>query len=203
VAAIAGGLDEQRGEQVLESVAGQPDQPGWWRVAGAVGSGQDHQEGVGDHAQGGPVVPGAPAADLVLVQAGKALAGVEGLLNGPAPPGDLDQDGQRGGAGSRAAVVGQLAGRVVAADQQPVLARLAARSSLAMAQAQERPLVQAVALGALAARELLPRPRRDTPEQGVGTLGGATEAHPVVAGDRQHLADPAGLQLGPNPGLAP
>jgi hypothetical protein len=27
VAAIAGGLDEQRGEQVLEFAAGQPDQP--------------------------------------------------------------------------------------------------------------------------------------------------------------------------------
>jgi hypothetical protein len=74
---------------------------------------------------------------------------------------------------------------------------------VAVVQADECPVVPAVALGALAARELLPRPRRDTQEQGVGTLGGATEAHPVVAGDRQHLADPAGLQLGPNPGLAP
>jgi hypothetical protein len=34
VAAIAGGLDEQRGEQVLESVAGQPDQPVRWSDVG-------------------------------------------------------------------------------------------------------------------------------------------------------------------------
>ena len=39
-------------------------------------------------------------------------------------------------------------------------------------------------------------PRRDLPEQGVGTLDGATEAHPMVAGDRQHVADLAGFQLG-------
>jgi hypothetical protein len=30
----------------------------------------------GEHGQGGPPVPGGPAADLVLVQAGQALAGI-------------------------------------------------------------------------------------------------------------------------------
>ena len=34
-------------------------------------------------------------------------------------------------------------------------------------------------------------------EQGVGTVGGATEADQVVAGDRQHIAHPTGLKLGP------
>jgi hypothetical protein len=60
-----------------------------------------------------------------------------------------------------------------------------------------------VAFGALAARDLLPGPRRDLPEQGVGTLGSAAEADRVVAGDRQHVADLAGLQFGPQPGVAP
>jgi hypothetical protein len=70
-----------------------------------------------------------------------------------------------------------------------------------MVEAEERPVVVAVALGALAARHLLPRPRRAMPEEGVGTLGGATEGNAVVAGDRQHIADLAGLQLGPQPGV--
>jgi hypothetical protein len=70
-----------------------------------------------------------------------------------------------------------------------------------MVEAEERPVVVAVALGAGAARHLLPRPRRDMPEEGVGTLGGATEGHAVVAGDRQHIADLARLQLSPQPGV--
>jgi hypothetical protein len=44
-----------------------------------------------------------------------------------------------------------------------------------------------VALGALAARDLLPCPRGDLPEQDVGTVGGAAEADQVVAGDRQEV----------------
>jgi hypothetical protein len=36
-----------------------------------------------------------PAADLVLVQADQALAGLEALLDGPMLPGDPDQGGQR------------------------------------------------------------------------------------------------------------
>jgi hypothetical protein len=39
------------------------------------------------------------------------------------------------------------------------------------------------------------------PEQGIGTLGGATEGHAMVAGDRQHIADLASLQLGAQPGV--
>jgi arsenite methyltransferase len=45
------------------------------------------QEGIGQHGQGHPPVPGAPAADLVLVQAAQALAGLERLLHPPAGPG--------------------------------------------------------------------------------------------------------------------
>jgi hypothetical protein len=37
---------------------------------------------VGEHRQRGPAVPGAPAAQLVLVQADQALGGLEALLDG-------------------------------------------------------------------------------------------------------------------------
>src|SRR5215218_7528667 len=80
VAGISDGTGHQRREQVLELVAGQADQRGRWWVAGAVGGREHHEDGVGEHGQGGPAVPGAPAADLVLVQATKALAGLEALF---------------------------------------------------------------------------------------------------------------------------
>jgi len=91
VAGIIDGDGDQSGEQVLDLVAGQLDQP-WWRgIVGAFGDGHDDQEGVGEHRQGGPAVPGAPAAHLVLVQADQALAGLEALLDAPAPARDADQ----------------------------------------------------------------------------------------------------------------
>ena len=40
-----------------------------------------------------------PGADLVLIEPGQALAGLEVLLGGPSDPGDLDQGGQRDVAG--------------------------------------------------------------------------------------------------------
>ena len=83
VGEVTGGRSDQGGEQVLQLVAGQADQVGWRRVPGAAGGGQDHKEGVGEHGKGGPAVPGAPAADLMLVQAAQTLAGLEGLLNLP------------------------------------------------------------------------------------------------------------------------
>ena len=82
VGGISGGSSQQRGEQVLGLVAGQPDQVGGWWVAGVAGQGRDHQEGVGHHGQGHPAVPGAPAADLVVVQSDQALAGLEALFDG-------------------------------------------------------------------------------------------------------------------------
>ena len=66
VGAITSGPRQQGREQALDLVAGDRDQPGWCRVAGALRQGRDDHEGVGEHGQGGPAVPGAPAADLVL-----------------------------------------------------------------------------------------------------------------------------------------
>src|SRR5215216_3429110 len=112
--------------QVLDLVAGQPDQPGRRWVAGPFGQGGHHQEGVGEHGQGGPAVPGAPATDLVLVQATQALGGLEALLDPPAASGDPDQGSQGDRAWRPAAVEGQLTGLAVAADQQPAPPSLAA-----------------------------------------------------------------------------
>ena len=144
-----------------------------------------------------------PAADLVLVQAAQALAGLEALLDGPAPPGDLDQNRQRGRARRAAAVEGQLAGGAVPADQQSVASGLVGWWRTIVVQARKRPVGQAVALGACSSRPTLPRPGRDPPERPLDPVGDATPADPVVAGDRQHIADLAGLQLGPQPGSAP
>jgi hypothetical protein len=82
VAGISDGHGDQCREQVLDLVASQPDQPGRWWVAGLFGHGRDYQEGVGQHGQGGPAIPGTPAADLMLVQAAQPLAGLERLLDG-------------------------------------------------------------------------------------------------------------------------
>jgi hypothetical protein len=83
MAEVTGGTGEEGSEQVLDLVAGQPDQPGRWWMAGLFGQGRHHQEGMGKHGQGGPAVPGAPAADLMLVKADQALAGLEALLDPP------------------------------------------------------------------------------------------------------------------------
>jgi hypothetical protein len=84
---------EQCGEQVLDLVAGQPDQPQRGGMAGALGHGRHDQEGVGEHGKGGPAVPGAPAADLVVVQSDQALAGLEALFHRPAHSGEASGTG--------------------------------------------------------------------------------------------------------------
>lgn len=98
VGGLGGRLDDQGRKQVLDLLAGQRDEPRPCRPLGAFGQGGDHEEGVGEHRQGGPAIPRAPAADLMVVQTSKALASLEGLLDRPAPAGDPDQHGQRGGA---------------------------------------------------------------------------------------------------------
>ena len=42
------------------------------------------QEGMGEHGQGGPAVPGGPAPDLVLIEPGQSFGGLEGFLDAPA-----------------------------------------------------------------------------------------------------------------------
>jgi hypothetical protein len=83
VAEITDRPSHQCREQVLELVAGQRDQPGRRLLASAFGNGRHDQEGVGEHGQGDPPIPGAPAAHLMLIQPDQALAGLEAFLNLP------------------------------------------------------------------------------------------------------------------------
>ena len=62
------------------------------------------------HRQDGPAVPGGATADLVLIQAGEFLAGLEGLLDRPAASGHPRQDVQWDRAGGAGAVERALAG---------------------------------------------------------------------------------------------
>src|SRR5213594_3544814 len=68
-----GGVGDHSGEQSPDFVAGQRDQC-LVGVAGAFAGGDDGEDGVGEHDQGGVPVPGIPAAYLRLVQA-DGLAG--------------------------------------------------------------------------------------------------------------------------------
>jgi hypothetical protein len=77
-----GGAGDEGGEEVGDLVPGQRDLVLWRDAAGALGSGCDGEDGGGKHGQGDPPVPGGPAADLVLVQAGQALSRLEVLLDG-------------------------------------------------------------------------------------------------------------------------
>ena len=62
VGAVGDGGDDERGEQVLELVAGQRDEAQRWWVAGVLGGCGHHQERGRQQGQGHLAVPGAPAA---------------------------------------------------------------------------------------------------------------------------------------------
>jgi hypothetical protein len=75
---------------------------------------------------------------------------------------------------------------------------------MVVVQAQERPVVVAVAFGTLASRHTHCHALAGTPpEEGIGAVAGAAEPDVVVAGDRQHVADPAASSSARNVGLAP
>jgi hypothetical protein len=134
------------GEEVGDLVAGQRDQFRRAGVAGVLEGGGDGQDGGGEHGEGDPPVPGGPAADLVLIQAGQALAGLEVLLDRPAKPGDLDQGGQRDRLRGVAVVEGQFPGAPVPADQQAPV------SGAGVADGDPGPVVPPVSLGAITCR---------------------------------------------------
>src|SRR2546430_6042817 len=69
-----GGVGDQLREQAPDFVHGQRDQPGFAaRMSLMFVGGDDGQDGVGEHDQGGISVPGVPPSDLVLVEADSAL----------------------------------------------------------------------------------------------------------------------------------
>lgn len=78
------------------------------------------QEGLGEHDPDGPAMPRGPGPYLMSVQASQSFAGLKRFLNHLASTGNMSQCDQRDRAGVIAAVVGQLAGRIVA-DQQRTL----------------------------------------------------------------------------------
>ena len=84
---MAGG-QEQGVEEASKLVDGQRDQTSGCGLGVSFGSGGHGQEGVGEHGQGGPAMPGGPAPDLVLIQPGQSFGGLEGFLDPPALPRD-------------------------------------------------------------------------------------------------------------------
>ena len=145
----ADGSGEYEGEESADFVAGQwnqllPAVVAAWPVNGRAGGCHDGQEGVGEQGEGGPAVPGGPASDLVLVQGGEFLAGLEAFLDAPASAGDGDQSRQWDRLGCPGAVERQFAGAAVAPDQQVVVAW----AGLWVGQGDQCPVVPAVAFGA-------------------------------------------------------
>jgi hypothetical protein len=82
VGGVAGGAG-RGGEQVGDLVTGQGDLLARVGAAGVFKGSDDGEERGGEHDEGDPAVPRGPAAGLVLVQAGQALAGLEALFNRP------------------------------------------------------------------------------------------------------------------------
>src|SRR4051794_37087539 len=88
---VADGVDgvrDQFREQVPDFVNCQRNQlgVGVGALLAFVG-GDDREQGMGEHDQGGVAVPGVPLADLVLVQTDLSFAGLETLLYRPAGAG--------------------------------------------------------------------------------------------------------------------
>ena len=183
----AGRFDDVGGEQAADLVAGQRDQA-VRRCLDAFDVGQDGEQGVGEHREQGPAPPRCPAADLVFVEAGQSLAGLEGLLDPPAVSSDPDQLGQRDRRGGIAAVERQLTAAGVAPYEQPPAARAGLLSGGAAdrwMQGDQRPVVAAVSLRAGAGRELLPGSLRHSGAECVGAHrpggGGDGRSQPIAS----------------------
>ncbi len=73
---IGAGGNEQADQEMADLVDGQRDQAGRGPGSGVFGGGGDGEEGMGEHREDGPSLPGGPGADLVLVEGGEFLAGL-------------------------------------------------------------------------------------------------------------------------------
>ena len=82
-------------EQMADLVTSQRNLPVAAGVRACSTAGGDGEEGVDEQGEGGPAVPGGPAAGLVRDQAGEFSAGLEVLLDRPPAAGHADQCGQR------------------------------------------------------------------------------------------------------------
>ncbi len=122
-----------------------------------VQAGDHGEQGESGHREHDVAAPGAVAPGLRVVQAHRVLRIGEVLLHRPPDPGDLHQVGQRRrpALGDMGVEEGQLGGVSEGATDQQVMARAGG--------GDHRPVVEARALGALAAGEPVPRPGRDPP----------------------------------------
>jgi hypothetical protein len=77
------GADDEGDEQALNLVAGERDQLLRGGVPGVFVGADGSEEGVGEHGEGDSAGPGVEAADLMLVESGEPLLGLEGLLHTP------------------------------------------------------------------------------------------------------------------------
>ena len=154
--------------------------------------GDDREQGVGEHDEGGVAVPGGPLADLVLVEADLAFAGLEALLDAPSGAGHPHERGQRDGLGRPAAVEGQFPVGDTSPDQQPVMSRDFVGGWL---DAYPGPVVLAFAFGTLARRAPVPGAGRQMVGD-VSDLGRPVgQRDPVVAGNGKDVAQAACLQV--------
>ena len=79
------GDEEQGVEEATKLVDGQRDQTGRCGLGVSFSGGGHGQEGMREHGQGGPSVPGGPAADLVLVEPGEHVILVQAMPTPGAP----------------------------------------------------------------------------------------------------------------------
>ena len=179
------GVEEQGVEEPPELVDGELDEPLWCGDVASFGGCGDGEERVGEHGQGGPAVPGGPASDLVLVQSCQGLGGLEGLLDPPPLPGHPNQCLQGDRAGAVAAVVGQLPGGVVAADQHMLDPGVGVVFGF---DGEPRPRVPAVALASGACGVALPRLGWDQVGELVDPDRAGSGRHLPVGRDLQHIA---------------
>jgi hypothetical protein len=142
------------------------------------------RKGMGEHGQGGPAVPGAPAPHLVLIQSDQSFGGLERFFDAPALTGDGDQGAQRNGSGAVAAQVGMLAGGVVAADQH----MMAAGVGVVFGQQPiPRPGVQPWPVRAGAGGVFLPGVCRDQRGQRIDADRAGMGGHAPVGRNRHHI----------------
>lgn len=111
----------------------------------------------------GPAVPGGPGADLVFVQAGAALAGLESSPRPASGSGHPHQCRERDGGGGVVEELGQLTGVQIAPQQQP-----AVMGRLSVADAGEGPSVESFAFTAAARGQDLPAVAWDLFDELVG-----------------------------------
>ena len=95
------GTRDQFGEQAADLVDSQRSQLTVVWAAGAFTRGDHGEDGVREHDQRGVPVPGVPAADLVLVQPGGVLAGLEGRFERQRVPATRTRMGSTTGVGEK------------------------------------------------------------------------------------------------------